>query len=744
MVLLVSARSGPGPEARYPPPAGRAALGAGPTREGTPVAGGLSGREAEWPLALRRYIPQFDGVRAVAISAVVAYHLGHLRGGWVGVDIFFVLSGYLITSLLLDRDRPPGSLAAFWGRRARRLLPAVLVLLAALSVYAWAGGAGLVPAQLRAPALATLFYVANWQQIAAGHSYFARYLSVGPLQQTWSLAIEEQYYLVWPLLILAITAVSGALGGRRRRGVLLGATLALGLASAVWMGVAAHTLGPNRAYLGTDTRAWELLMGGAAAMLWSPTAGEGSGRHPWWSALTVLGVLGLVIGAATAGGPPAWIWDGGLVAIAASATLVVVGALRAPRGVVAVVLALGPVRWVGLISYSLYLWHWPVIVLMTPDSIGWSGGPLLAARLGAMVALSCASYYLVERPLRRADWAGWHRRLHVPAVGFAAVGILATAAVVLVGTVGPPEATTAAVGRPAAATSPTEPVVRPDLPAASPAHPLRAWILGDSVMVDSSLGITAALQATGDVTVAVDNAFPGWGLSTDPTWPVDVSQTLAQSRPQVAIGTWSWDDQLARADPVGYLGELEHFIATLVAPPDGVALVALVQFPQQGPTDSITDAAAREQAWTTQTELADDWDRAARLAVAAFPGRAVYLTTQQLFAPDGRFLTWMRTPAGTWVRARKLDNTHMCPYGAAQFGALVTAELTPLLGLGPLQAGWEFGPWTQDPRYDDPPGACPNDQPPSGYRGQPVPGLPAPARTDQAARVSADPTRPAS
>ncbi len=163
-----------------------------------------------WSLALRRYVPQFDGVRALAISAVVAYHLGYLRGGWVGVDVFFVLSGYLITSLLLANDRPPGNLVAFWGRRARRLLPAVLVLLVALSVYAWAGGPGLVPAQLRAPALATLFYVANWQQIVAGHNYFAQYLAVSPLQQMWSLAIEEQYYLIWPLVLVAVTAATRA------------------------------------------------------------------------------------------------------------------------------------------------------------------------------------------------------------------------------------------------------------------------------------------------------------------------------------------------------------------------------------------------------------------------------------------------------------------------------------------------------------------------------------------------------
>ncbi len=118
------------------------------------------------------------------------------------------------------------------------------------------------------------------------------------------------------------------------------------------------------------------------------------------------------------------------------------------------------------------------------------------------------------------------------------------------------------------------------------------------------------------------------------------------------------------------------------------------------------------------------WDDAARQAAAAFPGRALYLTNQQLFAPDGRFMTWMRTPEQAWVRARKLDNTHLCPYGAARFGALVTQELTPLLGLGPLRPGWEFGAWTLDPRYNDPPGSCPDDQPPTGYRGIPLPRTP--------------------
>jgi peptidoglycan/LPS O-acetylase OafA/YrhL len=247
-----------------------------------------------------------------------------------------------------------------------------------------------------------LFYSANWQQVVAGHSYFAQFTSPSPLLQTWSLAVEEQYYLIWPLVMAAILFV--VRHRRWSRGALLGATVTLAAASAIWMGVAAHHFGTNRAYVGTDTRAWELLMGGAAAMIWPPgRAAPDHGRL--WSWLTALGVCGVALGTMHAGGPPGWIWDGGLVAIAACAIVVVVGSMQARDGVVARVLALAPLRWLGLISYSLYLWHWPAIVLMTTDTTGLSGWPLLVWRLAAMMAASCASFTLIERPLRRAHWA---------------------------------------------------------------------------------------------------------------------------------------------------------------------------------------------------------------------------------------------------------------------------------------------------------------------------------------------------
>jgi peptidoglycan/LPS O-acetylase OafA/YrhL len=684
----------------------------------------------------RRYWPALDGVRAVAIVLVVAYHLGHLGGGWIGVDVFFVLSGYLITTLLLAERTASGrvSLRQFWARRARRLLPAVLLLLVVLGVYAWAGGPGVVPAQLRAPALATLFYVANWQQIAYSHNYFAAFSAPTPLVHTWSLAVEEQYYVLWPLLVVGIAWLAVSVAAGRRRPVrtvpaggapraLLYVTALMVVLSAVAMGVTAHLVSVNRAYLGTDTRAWELLLGGMAAMVVRPVASERHRRR--WAAATVLGVAGVaaVIVSAGANGPlappPGWIWDGALVGAALCVAAVITGSIRAPDGPVARVLSLSPLRWLGRVSYSLYLWHWPVIDLVTPSTTGLSGVSLLFLRLGLMAAVTSASYYLVEGPLRRADWARWRRRAMVP------VALGATAAILLAATVAPPLAGTgaiaAAIGRASSAAGPVVPGPIRLPSSATAAHPVRVWILGDSVMEDSSPGVTAALQATGRATVVANSSFGGWGLTTQTAWVPQSQQIIATYHPQMVIGTWSWDDTLAEQHPRTYAALLHRALATWMAPGNGVELVVLLQYPQTGPSPAYPSPAVQEAHWAAETAAQGDWDAIAQGTVREFPGRALYLSTAQLFAPGGRFLTWFRTPGGAWVRARKLDNTHMCPLGAADLGQLVVNDLNPSLHLGTPEPGWQFGAWTTEPRYNDPPGACPADQPPAHYRGLAVP-----------------------
>jgi peptidoglycan/LPS O-acetylase OafA/YrhL len=691
----------------------------------------------------RQYWPALDGVRAVAIVLVVAYHLGHFGGGWIGVDVFFVLSGYLITTLLLTERAASGGvgLRRFWARRARRLLPGVLLLLVVLGVYAWAGGPGLVAAQLRAPALATLFYFANWQQNAAAHSYFAAFSAPTPLIHTWSLAIEEQYYLLWPLLFVGVAGAAARWHRRTREPrevpaggaprVLLVLTVALLVLSAVAMGCTAHLVSVNRAYLGTDTRAWELLLGAAAAMLVGPSESP-THRTRWAVAsggaalglaavVALAGVTGAAGASASASQPPMWIWDGGLVAAAFCAAVVITGAIRAPASPVARLLSVAPMRWVGRISYSLYLWHWPVIDLVTPSTIGLSGVELLGVRLGLMAAATCASYYLIERPLRRANWATWWRRLLVP------VGVGATAGVLLAATVGPPLASTAELagpGRSGASASSAGPMTplsfRSPVPVPTAAHPLRVWLLGDSVMHASAPGVTAALEATGRADVVADSTIPAWGLTTATNWPSDSRAIIASAHPQVVIGTWLWDDKEAKEDPKAYAALLHRALALWLAPGDGVNLVVLLQFPQTGP-NTYLNPSVQQQSWTYLSAAQQDWDRIAQRTVLAFPGHALYLSTNQLFDPDGRYLAWFKTPSGTYVRARSFDNVHMCPYGAASLGLLVDDDLARSLGLGAPRPDWQFGAWTKDPRYNDPPGACPADQPPPGYRGLPIP-----------------------
>jgi hypothetical protein len=256
------------------------------------------------------------------------------------------------------------------------------------------------------------------------------------------------------------------------------------------------------------------------------------------------------------------------------------------------------------------------------------------------------------------------------------------------------------------------------------ADPLRAWILGDSVMADSAPGITAALEATGDVKVVADSAFGGWGLSTDKTWATDLTRIVDQYHPEIVIGTWSWDDELARHDPEAYLVELTSALRTILAPGDGVDMVVLLQFPQTGPVPYIFDPITQTATWTRQNARQIIWNDVAGEAVRFFPGQAMYLQTDQLFAPQDRFFAWDKTPSGGWVRARKIDNTHMCPYGAAELGALIVDDLTPVLSLPAMTPGWELGDWVHDGNFNDPVGACPDDQPPPGYGGMTVPGPP--------------------
>jgi peptidoglycan/LPS O-acetylase OafA/YrhL/lysophospholipase L1-like esterase len=438
------------------------------------------------------YVPALDGLRAVAVVAVIAYHLdfGWAQGGYLGVDLFFVLSGYLITSLLLGEWVVSGGIGfrSFWARRARRLLPAVILLLLVLALYAGLRGPGLDRSALRPDALATLFYSANWHQVFAHQSYFAQFASASPLRHTWSLAIEEQFYLIWPLILLGLLVAA-----RGRRVVLLVATGLLAAGSAALMAVLYHPgIDPTRVYYGTDSRAFELAIGAALAVA---LASRGplhrrSGRGVLQGAgVVAMGLL--VYGFVGVGGPPGWLYQGGLFGACVLVGIVVASVVQPRPGPLGAVLSLSPLRFLGIISYGLYLWHWPVLVLATEATTGISGYPLKALQVGLTLTLATASYYLVERPVRRASFSGfsgWKRRSVAP------VGVAATAGALVFATVSAANpASSLAVGSDAKSGSGLPAAVAgaaPD-PAATPTA-AAAPDLSSAMVVGDSTAITLA------------------------------------------------------------------------------------------------------------------------------------------------------------------------------------------------------------------------------------------------------------
>ena len=370
-----------------------------------------------------RHIPALDGLRGIAVAGVLLFHLGHLRGGYLGVDAFFVLSGYLITSLLVTEHRRRGTIALghFWGRRARRLLPALLVLVAAIAAYAWLVAAPAELAPLRGDALATLGYVANWHAIVGGTSYFDLFRSRSLLEHTWSLAIEEQFYLVWPLVVLAVLRLS-----RGRWRVLLAVTVVLAAASVATMSLLYRPgADVTRLYDGTDTRASSVLFGAALAVVVWSHPDFGRGRVGWvLEAFAWVAVAGLAWAWMTVGGSSAGLYQGGLALCGLGVLAVIAAVVRTTPGPLARALSAPPLCALGAISYGLYLYHWPIYVVMTPTSTQLDGLALDAAKLGATVLAAVVSYRFIEMPVRNGRPAfAWGSRGWLTAAG-ALVGVL--------------------------------------------------------------------------------------------------------------------------------------------------------------------------------------------------------------------------------------------------------------------------------------------------------------------------------
>jgi peptidoglycan/LPS O-acetylase OafA/YrhL len=355
-----------------------------------------------------RHAPGLDGVRALAVAAVVAYHVGTtsdtnvLPGGFLGVDVFFVLSGYLITSLLIVEARRTRhiSIGQFYLRRARRLLPALYALLLAVAAV----GAIWLPqqaARIRGDIAAAVTYSTNWWLIAQNGSYFGGGGGDRPqlLTHLWSLAVEEQFYLVWPIVLVVCFRIKAG------RGVLLPLVL-LGVAASTTAAAMLYVpfSDPSRSYYGTDTRALAPLLGAALALTVSPWQHRTRLPLPRRLGLDLLGLLGLfglgVITVRVHDTDPMLYGIGFLVIAALGA--VVVGVAGHPGTTVGRVLGQQPLRWLGDRSYAIYLWHWPICALTRPTVdlrlTGWADAGL---RVAATLVLAEISYWVIERPIRR-------------------------------------------------------------------------------------------------------------------------------------------------------------------------------------------------------------------------------------------------------------------------------------------------------------------------------------------------------
>lgn len=414
----------------------------------------MTGSEGAAPRARLTHQPALDGIRGAAVLGVLIFHGEHLTGGYLGVDAFFVLSGFLITSLLLAEHRSfeRVSLGAFWARRARRLLPALAVVLLGVAAYAAFVAEPASLSEIRGDALFTIGYLANWREISTGLDYFALFRAPSPLQHTWSLAIEEQFYVLWPLVFVLLTRRRTAVQAARRvlRAALLGGAVSIVLAqllardrqppevtggyvTQIW-----HTVvdpSNTRVYYGTDTRIAAIFMGAALAA-WLAWRGPVRGLRARQSLEVAawVAVAGLAWAWARLPGDSMVLYRGGLAACGLGVVLVIAAGVHPDRGPLARALSFAPLRGLGLISYGAYLWHWPIYVWADAERTGLEGWSLLGLRLAITLAVSVVSYRFVERPIRRGAGTKRAMRRVVPAIALAVV------AAVIAGTAGAPAA----------------------------------------------------------------------------------------------------------------------------------------------------------------------------------------------------------------------------------------------------------------------------------------------------------------
>ena len=653
----------------------------GPSRPRQPP----SARRAASEVRALPHLPALDGVRGLAVAAVLLFHggFGWAKGGWLGVSVFFTLSGFLITSLLVTEWARSGtiSLRSFWGRRFRRLLPAALLCLALVAVYGWLVASPEQLRDLRVDMLAALGYVANWRFLLGDVSYADLFSTPSPLQHFWSLAIEEQFYVAYPVLVLVLLRV----GGRRAL------TWSLGIATTASVAWSLHLGALDRVYYGTDTRMAELLAGGLLALWWSsPRTATANERS---RSATVLGFIGLAGSLALLPLIPEdsrWV-TAGILPLQALLSVMLLRAATA-AGPVSRLLSIRPLVAVGAVSYGLYLFHWPVFLLLDEQRVGVGGVALFAIRVAATTVVTLASYQLLEQPVRR------RRVLVRPATALRALaaGVTVVLVAAVATTWSPPTTAVAHADvdiedQEISVVSAPSDDRAPSTPTDTPAPP-SVMLIGDSGLYDVSPAVSAMYRHLGTTTF-VDATWPGFGLTQEEfSWRADWAKIVDTHDPRLVVVMISgWDFVFVGTHGAeAYDRLVDEAIALLTR--RGAKVLWLSGLPGDGAELAAINARMNPRF---------------RAAARRHPGVVSYTdVTQAMRGPDGGFPRWLPGVDGGEELIRKPDGFHLCPQGAARLARAVADEAAAV-GLGPKPVpGWEQGEWVSDTRYDDPRGGC--------------------------------------
>jgi peptidoglycan/LPS O-acetylase OafA/YrhL len=638
------------------------------------------------------YRPALDGLRAIAAGSVLLYHGGVTwsSGGFLGVDVFFVLSGFLITALLLTEWERTGGIAivSFYGRRLRRLLPALLLVIAAVALATLVLAPSSQLGQLRGDLFSTFGYFTNWRLVVSHRGYFDAFAAPSPLKHTWSLAVEEQWYLIWPIVVIGLLKLTRRTNRDLRPALVVVAVACL--ASTVWMAILYSPGGdPSRVYYGTDTRAQELLAGALLAFL-CVMRGRYTLRAPWRGVAGVMGIVALLWTFtlfATVDDRTTWLYRGGLLLFSFAVVLVILAAIQ-PHGILPTALSVTPLRWIGTISYGLYLWHWPIYVYATPTRIGLDGTPLLLVRLALTFAVAIASYYLVERPIRNHTFTPASLAVAFPSI------VVVTVTVILIATTGATPSTTISTSAPASGTAAGKPdytgVGLPPQLLADPSTP-RIVMTGDSVALTLSFAFTQGSGTPPSLVWDHSNVgcslFPGVrtfnGQSTDggpqcAPWRAQRDRWMAGFHPDVVAvlsGVWEVYDRVidGKTVPFGSKAYDAWFSSKLDALIDqfhrGGARVALLTVPCNERPDPVTGPAPPEN----DDRRVDHLNQLYRDAARRHPDSTTLVDVHEYLCPGGNYLSSLH---GVPLR---IDGVHLTHDGGAQMWTWLLPQLDALV-----------------------------------------------------------------